>query len=239
MRVFAPLAAVALSAGLPAAAQTAAPPATVPADGTLLDVAATGRVTRVPDVATIRAGVVTQSPTAAAALSDNAARMGRVLAALKRAGIAGRDIQTSAIGLQPQYRYVQDQAPVITGYQATNAVAIRFREIARAGAILDVLASEGANQIDGPDLSIDKPDAALDEARVDAIARARARATLYAGAAGLTVARILSISEGGDYAPSPPPMMLARVRAADRGESKIAAGEQDVTITLSVRFLLK
>jgi hypothetical protein len=221
----------------PAAAQVA-PPA-VFADGTLLEVSATGRTTRVPDVATIRAGVVTQSATAAAALTENAQRMTRVLAALKRAGVAPRDVQTSNISLQPQYRYQENQPPVITGYQASNSVAIRFRDIARSGTILDTLVGEGANQIDGPNLSIDKPDAASDEARGDAVAKARARAELYAKAAGLTVARILSISESGDFSPPPPMPMMVRMQAADRAESKIAAGEQEVAITVAVRFLLK
>ena len=220
----------------PAAAQSVAP---IPSEGTLLEVSATGRTTRVPDVAVIRAGVVTQSATAAAALTENAARMARVLAALKRAGVEPRDVQTSQIGLSPQYRYQENQAPVITGYQATNSVSVRFRDIARSGAILDALVREGANQIDGPNLMIDKPEAAADEARTAAIGRARARAELYARAAGLQVSRILSISETGDFAPPPPPMpMMMRAEAA-QADSKIAAGEQEVAITVNVRFLLR
>jgi hypothetical protein len=220
----------------PAAAQSVAP---IPSEGTLLEVSATGRTTRVPDLAVIRAGVVTQSATAAAALTENAARMARVLAALKRAGVEPRDVQTSQIGLSPQYRYQENQAPVITGYQATNSVSVRFRDIARSGAILDALVREGANQIDGPNLMIDKPEAAADEARTAAIGRARARAELYARAAGLQVSRILSISETGDFAPPPPPMpMMMRAEAA-QADSKIAAGEQEVAITVNVRFLLR
>lgn len=236
MRIFAPLSFAVLA--VPATAQVPGQPAMMVAEGTLLDVSATGRTTRVPDIATIRAGVVTQNATAATALADNSARMGRVLAALKKAGVADRDVQTANIGLQPQYRYVQNEAPVITGYQASNSVSIRFRDIARSGSILDVLAGQGANQIDGPNLSIDKPEAAMDEARIDAIAKARARAALYAKAAGLSVSRILSISESGDFAPPMPVMMMARV-AAPESDTKIAAGEQDVTMTVSVRFLLK
>lgn len=224
-------------AAVPAAAQVQ--PAIV-ADGALLEVTAEGRTTRVPDVATIRAGVVTQAATAAAALSENATRMARVLAALKRAGVAERDIQTANVSLNPQYRYVDNQAPVVTGYQANNSVAVRFRDIARAGAILDTLVAEGGNQIDGPNLSIDKPDAALDEARTDAVKRARARADLYARAAGLTVARIVSITEGGENAGgSPPPVVFMARAAAPQADSKIVAGERDVTVSVNVRFLLK
>jgi uncharacterized protein len=164
------LAAALLSAPVPALAQEG-----VPIAGTLLDVHAQGRTTRTPDLATIRAGVVAQAPTAAAALADQAERMARVLEALKRAGVADRDVATATVGLQPQYVYQEREPPRITGYQATNSVSVRFRDVRRAGAILDALVGSGANQIDGPDLSIDQPDAALDEARLDAMRRARAR----------------------------------------------------------------
>jgi uncharacterized protein YggE len=129
-------------------------------------------------------------------MRQNSTRMATVLAALKRAGVAERDIQTSSISLSPQYRYAQNEPPVITGYQASNQVTVRFRDIAKSGAILDALVKEGANNISGPNLTIDKPEAALDEARTAAVATARARAELYAKAAGLRVDRILSISEG-------------------------------------------
>lgn len=214
----------------------------VPASGAVLDVAAQGRTTRTPDVATIRAGVVTQAPNAAGALRDNSARIARVLAALRRAGVAARDIQTAQVGLQPQYRYAENQPPVVTGYQATNSVAVRFRDIARSGAILDALVAEGANQIDGPALALDRPEAALDEARADAIRSARARADLYARAAGMQVARIVSIAEGAVQDGGPrPPIVYAAARMADAGQAKteVTAGETEVTATVTVRFLLR
>ena len=237
------LATAAILAAAPfAGAQAQTAPSVVPmiqADGTVLDISATGQTMRVPDVATIRAGVVTQNASAAAALAENADRMARVLAALKHAGVATRDIATANVGLSPQYRYGENVPPVITGYQASNTVSVRFRDIARSGAILDALVRKGANQIDGPNLSLDKPDAALDEARSDAIRRARARAELYAKASGMTVARVVSITEQGENAGGQPPvMMFARAKAAD-SSTQIAAGETDVTVTVSVRFLLK
>jgi len=236
-----PLALV-LFAALPATVAAAHAQTNVPilTDGTILDVTATGKTSAVPDLATIDAGVVTQSTTAAAALSDNAARMTKVLGALKAAGVASRDISTSTVRLNPQYRYADNQPPAITGYQATNTVSVKFHDIAKAGGILDALVREGANQIDGPNLSLANPDAALDQARTDAVARARARADLYAKAAGLSVSRILSIDENGENAGSPPPrpmMFAARAEAAPK--TVIEPGTADVTVTLSVRFLLK
>lgn len=237
--IAASLATLAAVAAVPAIAQVPPPPP-IP-DGTILDVSATGKTTRVPDIATIRAGVVTQSATAADALSDNAQRMARVLAALKSAGVQPRDVETSNVSLQPQYRYEQNQPPVITGYQASNTVSVRFRDIAKSGSILDALVKQGANQIDGPTLSIDQPDAALDEARIDAMKKARARADLYAKAAGLSVARILTISEGGEMSGPRPPVMYARMAAAaaPMADTAVMAGETDVTATVTVRFLLK
>lgn len=240
MRLFATATILTLSslAVTPAIAQVATAPAAFP-DGAVLDVSATGKTTRVPDIATIRAGVVTQATTAAQALTDNAQRMNAVLAALKSAGVQPRDIMTSNVSLSPQYRYENNQPPVITGYQASNTVSIRFRDIAKSGAILDTLVKQGANQIDGPSLSLDQPDAALDEARVDAVRRARARAELYAKAAGLSVVRILTISESGEMAGPQPPMPVYRMAAAKVADTSIAPGEADVTATVTVRFLLK
>ena len=85
-------------------------------------------------------------------------------AALRAAGIADRDIQTST-NLNPNYRYAENQPPQLVGYQAVNEVSVRFRDIAKTGAILDALVAQGANQINGPTLTIERPEAALDEAR--------------------------------------------------------------------------
>lgn len=228
------------AAAVPAAAgaQTAQL-AMPPIQGTRLDITATGEVTRVPDVAIITAGVVTRQPTASAALQENSTRMDRVLAALKRAGVTDRDVQTSSINLNPEYRYAENQPPQLVGYTASNQVSIRFRDIRNSGRILDALVAEGANQINGPSLTIDKPEAALDEARVQAIANGRARAELYARAIGKRVARIVSVSEGGGSYPVPPPvpmMMEARAQAAD---TKIVAGEQKLQVSVSMVFDLQ
>lgn len=226
----------ACAVAFPAAAQDQRLP--VLPDGTLLEVSAEGISTRVPDVAMIQAGVISTSATASEAMSQNADRMRAVLAALRKAGIAERDIQTAAISLSPQYRYQQNEAPVLTGYQASNQVSVRFRDVAKSGAILDALVAQGANNIAGPNLTIDKPDAALDEARTDAIARARARAELYARAAGLKVDRIVSISESGGMS-APMPIVAFRAKAEAAADTQIVAGEQQLGVTVTVRFLLK
>lgn len=210
-----------------------------PITGTRLDISATGEVTRVPDIATISAGVTTQAPTAVEAISQNATRMERVRAALKRAGIADRDIQTTSINLSPQYRYVENQSPVLTGYQASNQLRGRFHDIRASGKILDALVGEGANQISGPNLSIEHPEMALDEARTKAVAAARARADLYARALGMRVVRVISLSESGGYSPPPPmPIMVARAQMAE-AKTSVDPGEQQLQISVAITFELQ
>jgi uncharacterized protein YggE len=236
---YALLAALMLGAVPMAAEAQQTPSITQSISGTRLDLSATGDVTRVPDLAIISAGVVTKSATASGALQQAAARMERVRAALKGAGIADRDIQTSNISLNPEYRYVNNQPPQLTGYTASNQVTVRFRDIANAGKILDALVAQGANQINGPSLTIDKPEAAYDEARAKAVASGRARAELYARSLGMRVARVVSVSESGGSYPVPPPMpvmMEARAQAAD---SKIDPGEQKLAVTLAMTFELQ
>jgi len=162
--------------------------------------------------------------------------MSATIAALKRAGVADRDIQTQSINLQPQYRYGDNQPPVLTGYQANNRVSVRIRDMGGAGGIIDALVASGANQIDGPTLSVEHPEAALDEARTKALATARARADLYAKAAGLTVRRIVRISESEEARQPPRPMMMMAAKRMD--STPVEAGEQELAINLSVVFEL-
>ena len=231
---------LALCAGAPTAVAAQAVQAPMPAiAGTRLEVSATGEATRVPDLAIISAGVVTRQTTATAAIQENAARMERVLSALKRAGIAERDLQTSSINLNPEYRYQDNRSPELVGYSASNQVSIRFHDIRNTGKILDALVAEGANQINGPTLTIDKPEAALDEARLKALANGRARADVYARALGRRVARIVSISESGGSYPVPPPMPMMMEARAQAADSKILPGEQKLQVTLSIVFDLQ
>lgn len=207
--------------------------------GTRLDLNVSGEVTRVPDLANISAGVVTRAATAAAALQDNATRMDRVIAALKRAGVADRDIQTSSISLNAEYRYPENQAPQLTGYTASNQVTIHFRDIRASGKILDALVAEGANQISGPNMTLEHPEQALDEARSKAVAAGRARADLYARSLGMRVVRVVSISESGGYYAPPPPPPAPMMAAAERSYTKIEPGEQKLQVSLSMVFELQ
>ena len=234
--------ATALAFGMPMTASAnpqSSPVYAMPADGTLLSVSASADAKRVPDVASLSTGVVTQATDANAAMRANAVQMDKVMKAIRAAGIAERDIQTSGINLNPQYNYRDNAPPTITGYQASNTVSITVRDLAKLGKVLDTLVEQGANQVNGPSFEVDKPDEAYDEARVGALQKAQARAKTYADALGLKVRRIVSISEGGSSMPRPMPMM--RAMAADAGmakETSVSPGETTLSVNLDVVFEL-
>jgi uncharacterized protein len=209
------------------------------AEGTLLSVSAEAKASRVPDVATLSTGVVTQGVDANSALRANAEEMNRVMAAVKAAGIAERDIQTSGISIYPQYHYVENKPPKITGYQASNTVNLKVRDISKLGKVLDALVASGANQVNGPNFEIDKPEAVYDEARLEALKKAQARAELYANALGLRVRRIVSIDEGTGYQP-PIVRMQSMMKAAsmEAMDTPVSPGESSLSASLNVVFEL-
>lgn len=231
-----------LATALPmtANAQTLADVGTAAQPGTLLSISTSAEASRTPDIATISTGVVTQAADANTAMRDNANQMDKVMAALRAAGIAARDIQTSGINLNPQYKYAENMPPVIVGYQASNTVNVKVRELAKLGKVLDALVAQGANQINGPSFGIDKPEAAFEEARVAAVKKAQAQAQTYARTLGLQVKRIISISEGGASLPRPVPVMRM-MAAADAGyakETSVAPGESAVSVSVEMVFEL-
>lgn len=210
-----------------------------PGDGTLLKVVATGEVRRAPDVAQLGVGVVTTANDAKSALAANATQMASLVKAVRGAGIADRDIQTSGVNLQPQYAYRENQAPALTGYQAQNRVSVTVRDIGKTGDVIDAFVAAGANQIDGPSFTLDKPEAALDEARKLALENARARAELYAKALGVQVSRIVSVDESGAGFDPPMPMVRAKAMMADAATTPVMPGEQSHSATLTVVFELR
>lgn len=237
------LAPLALAFALPGVAMAHSDQPAIAATSTLLTITAEGKSTRTPDMAVFTAGVVSEGKTASEALAASAVAMNRVIATLKKAGIADKDIQTSQINLNPVYSQPVvgpngqvAQEPRIIGYQANNTVTIRSRDIKGFGKVLDALVASGSNQINGPAFQMSDPRSALDEARGDAMKQARARADLYAKAAGLRVVRIVSISEGGGY--SSPQPVYAMAKMADASSSPIAAGEVEAQVSVTVQFEL-
>jgi len=234
---------------LPASAQAhdlSSGPVIAPGN-TMLSLSAQGQSFSRPDLGIFTAGVTGSGKTAGAALAANSAKMNQVIAALKKAGIADKDIQTSNLSLNPVYADMsnqrnvdplEQQVPPIIGYQVYNMVTVKQRNLERFGNVIDALVAAGANQVNGPSFQMNDPDAAADEARADAIKKAMARAQIYAKASGLRVIRVLTIAEGGGYSPSPP-VMYARAAMADVAAAPpVAAGEVQNGASVTVTFEL-
>lgn len=221
-------------AALPAHAQSA-PDAAFRA--TTFNLSAFGETKVVPDLATISLGVTTDAPTAAQALTGNATQMNKVIAALKKAGIEDRDVQTSGLNVNPQYIYEQNQPPKLNGYQASNQVTIRVRDLSKLGQTVDATVSAGATNVGGISFGLQNPDAAEDAARQDAVKALQAKAELYARATGYRIVRLVSLNEGGGYQPMPQPMpMYAMAKREMSDSSPIAAGELKVRIDVTATY---
>lgn len=204
---------------------------------TTFNLSASGETAIAPDMATITLGVQSEGASAAAALSANGASMNKVIAALKKAGVAERDIQTSNLNVNPQYAYEQNQPPRLTGYQASNQVTILARDLSKLGQTVDAAASAGANTVGGISFGLQNPQKAEDEARIKAVAALKAKSDLYARATGYKVVRLISLNEAGGYTPSPQPVpMFAMAKREMADSTAISGGELKVRVEVSATY---
>jgi uncharacterized protein len=193
-----------------------------------------GVVDGAPDIATLSLGVTTFGDTAAAAMAANSASLSAVMARLKAAGIADRDMQTTNLSINPNWTgYDNGQKQRIDGYTASNQLTIRIRALDGLGAVLDAAIEDGANTLNGLTFGLSEPRPAMDAARKAAVEDARARATLLVEAAGARLGRIVSITEGGGYM-APQPMF--RQMADSASAVPVAGGEVATTATVTVVF---
>lgn len=231
------------------AQETAVPSAAVPQQtiekGTM-DIQASGDVIATPDMAQVTSGVVTDGDTAREALSANTAAMSELINVLKGAGIEDRDIQTSNFNVSPQYVYSNrkddngyDLPPKIVGYRVSNGVSVRVRNLDSLGDVLDKAVTVGANSISGISFGVNETSDLLNTARETAMAAAIAKANLYAKAAGVTLGRILSISENGGYTPQPyAKAMRSDMAIAESAPVPVQGGELTYSMSVSVRWEL-
>ncbi len=202
----------------------------------VISVSGVGEVTVKPDVAEIRTGVVSQERSAEAALRANSAAIARVIDGLAERGIVAPDVATQSFSVAPLYgarNPGSTEAPPIVGFQVSNQVLVRLRDVTQAGAILDILVRLGANQVGSVSFRVDDSAGPLDEARKLAVGDAQRKAALLAKAAGVKLGRVLSIQEGGGGAPQP----LARSFAFAEATS-IEPGEQVLSARVTVVFRL-
>jgi uncharacterized protein YggE len=195
--------ALALSVAAPTAAQE---PSIALAPGeVLLKVAAEGTARSRPDLMSLTAGVVTTGPTAREALAANNQLADRLVQAVRAQGVAAADIKTQELSVQPQFArqndngYSGDQASArITGYVATNSLALTLRDLTKGPALVDALFQAGANKVDGPSFALSDPAPARRRAREAAVAAAFEQATTYADALHMRIGRVVQVSERGN-----------------------------------------
>ncbi len=231
-----------LAAALPAAA-FAQTNVTVAETAPILTLNVTESVEATPDIATVGTGVQSRAPTAAQAMTDNAAKMDRLIAALAKAGIAKKDIQTSGINLSAQYDYTnrdgQPEGPRFIGYEASNQVTVKLRDIRRVGTLLDSMVAAGATNVNGPTFSISDPAPMLAQARGQAIRSAKTQADYYAQATGYRSARLITIAESNSGGTPPMPMLQSARFKADAAPTPVEPGQVASSVTLTVQYALE
>jgi uncharacterized protein len=188
-----------------------------------------------PDLAQVDAGVTSDAKTAREASDANSAAMGKVLLALKSAGIEQKDYQTSRLSLQPEYAPNRQGPSPVVGYRASNRVTIRVRDVTKVANVIDTLVGAGANDIGGINFMVSQASKLLDDARTQAVADARRKAEIYAKAAGATLGAPLSISEEGAAAR---PVFRAKI-AAEMAAAPVAQGEETLSVTVNVSWAIK
>jgi uncharacterized protein len=204
---------------------------TVTADGT-------GKAQATPDTAEMSFGVSTTSANAKTALEDASKVAEQITAAVKKAGVAEKDIQTQSVNVYPQSTD-QNGKQVITGYQASLSVSVKVRDIGKLGDVITAANNAGANSISGPSFTVADPAPYEAEAIDKAVADARKRAEAMAKAAGKSVGAVLSVSSTGIGSTPPVPMYDLAAGSAKAEGVPIEAGQLDITANVTVIFELK
>ncbi|EJN10655.1 hypothetical protein PMI42_06026 [Bradyrhizobium sp. YR681] len=201
-----------------------------------ISVSGEATVSVAPDLAQIDAGVANDAKTAKEASDANNAAMGKVLLALKGAGIAEKDYQTSRLSLQPQYGQNKSTgATPVVGFRASNRVTVKIRDVTKVAGIIDTLVGAGANDIGNISFEVTQASKLLDDAREQAVADARRKAEVYAKATGVTLGAPLSVSEGG----APVPLFKSRMATPQMAPAAVAPGEETLSVTVNVSWAIK
>ena len=199
----------------------------------------TGRVIISPDIADLRLGVSVTKPTVKAARAAAADSMAKVIAALKKLGIADADLQTTGLSLQPVYDYTTNgNPPKLTGYTLSNAVAVTVRDLDKIGDAIDDGLAAGATTLDGVTFRVDDPAKAQEQARKQAMTQAKSIADTLASSAGVSITGVASISETSGPMPYPVYYEGARAAAAADSPTPVQVGTNEVTVTVSVVYLI-
>lgn len=207
----------------------------------IIELSATEDVKVAPDLAILTTGVQTKALTASEAMQRNAQSMSAVIAQIKAAGVAAKDIQTNRVSLDRDYEYDQKLSRnVFIGYVATNNVTVTMRDLSLIGRVIDTATNAGATDISGPSFQLENAARATYDARQLAMKSLDKQAAQYAAWAGFRSYRLLAANEGGGAPPAPMPKMALRMMAdaASASDTPIISGQVAQSVTISARFVL-
>jgi len=207
-------------------------------DNRYITVTGVGTISVVPDAVRFNATVSALGSTNAVALSTASKSATAVRAALRIAGIAAKDIRSASISVYPEYNWTQETGTKITGYRASQSFDVLVRTASKAGCIIETVVKAGGDtvQLGGVIPTTLNPSAATKDARAAAVANARSKASSYAKLLGTSIGKVLSLEEQSSPVYSSP-FPMAKAAEADSAV-QIDLGEQDVTVTITVRWAL-
>jgi uncharacterized protein YggE len=197
----------------------------------------TGKIVYVPDLGYIHAGVSNDGKTAEEAWQKTGDAVKKIFDALKKQGLDPKDMKTSGLNVSPKYVNYPYKEPELVGYTVSYDLQITVQKLADMGAILDGLVENGANRNMNISFGCSNIDKLMDEARVKAAAEARKNADLYVTAAGAQLGQVLAITDGS-YMPQPILRYDALEAKSGARPLPIAAGQQELTVNVTITFAI-
>lgn len=197
-----------------------------------------GTVSVVPDAVRFYPSVTAVASKSAEALATASKAASAVRSVLKVEGVAAKDIKSSNLSVYPEYNYTQEKGSVIVGYRATQSFNVVIRKAENAGKIVEAVVNAGEEnvQVNGIVPFITKGSAAMEDARAAAVADAKSRAASYAKLLGTSLGKVVYLQENS--APSYSFPMLGVAKAADSATPEIDLGEEELSISITVRWAL-
>jgi len=203
-----------------------------------ISISGQGKVTGIPDIATIEVGLMTEKPDVASAQKENTLKMNRLIKKLKELGVEEKDIQTSYYNIYPQYDWPEGKQ-VLRGYQVNQGVSTKIRNLSKVGDILAAAGEGGANQVSGLSFNIDDPEKLRQEARIKALQNAKEKAEALAVVAGVELGKIVSFSE---YSEAPSYTYKAMEGLGGGGEAPaptVEKGSMDIVVNVTISYEIK
>ena len=206
----------------------------------VISVSAEGRVFAKPDIGLINLAVMHEAKTVADAQKQVTDASNKLFEFLKSAGVDAKDIKTSHYAISPQYDYIQDKGQVLRGYQVSQGLDVKIRDTAKAGEIIAGAASAGANQVGSLQFTIDDPEKLKEQARADAIKRAKEKAQVLERELDVEFGDLISFSDS-DGGGMPPPMYRAEVMGMGGAYDKMSApsvptGENEIVLNVVLTY---